>query len=205
MLVSMKLSDKFSVPADVTLLYDFVNSLDRRRYVEQGVAHTISDELATPAQLEVWLRARDLLDPHAPPISDDHQDALALRAALRSFLELAPSDRAADAFARARLNAAAANLSLFVTVLEGGGVVLRPSRRSAISGLANVLAEFQRLAETDRLSRLKICASDECGRVFYDRSKPGNRRWCSSTLCGNREKTRSYRNRRRQTSENDHP
>jgi hypothetical protein len=28
---------------------------------------------------------------------------------------------------------------------------------------------------------------------FYDRSKPGNRRWCSSVLCGNREKTRSYR------------
>jgi predicted RNA-binding Zn ribbon-like protein len=40
-----------------------------------------------------------------------------------------------------------------------------------------------------------MCASDECKRVFFDRSKPGTRRWCQSTLCGSREKTRTYRER----------
>ena len=197
----MKLSDKFSVPGDVALLYDFVNSLDLRRYVEKGRAHLASDELATPAQLDAWLQARDLSDPGTHCAADNHQDGLALRAALRSFLELTPGDRATDAFAAARLNAAAANFPLFVAALQGGGVVLRPSRLSASSGLGNVLAEFQRLAETERLGRVKACASDECGWIFYDRSKPGNRRWCSSTLCGNRQKTRSYRDRRRRSSE----
>jgi CGNR zinc finger len=52
---------------------------------------------------------------------------------------------------------------------------------------------LHRLAQGDRLDRLKMCASDACRWIFYDRSKPGNRRWCSSVLCGNREKTRSYR------------
>jgi predicted RNA-binding Zn ribbon-like protein len=33
--------------------------------------------------------------------------------------------------------------------------------------------------------------------VFFDRSKPATRRWCMSTLCGNRMKTRTYRERRR--------
>ena len=55
MLVSMKLSEKFAIPSDLALLYDFVNSLDVRRYVEQGTAHDPSDELATPARLRDWL------------------------------------------------------------------------------------------------------------------------------------------------------
>ena len=197
----MKLSDKFSVPGDIALLYDFVNSLDLRRYVEQGRAHIASDELATPAQLDAWLRTRYLSGPGARPASDDYQDALALRAALRSFLELIPSDRATDSVAAARLNAVAANFPLITTVIQGGGVALRPSRLSACGGLGNVLAEFQKLAETERLGRVKACASDECRWIFYDRSKPGNRRWCSSTLCGNRQKTRLYRDRHRRPSE----
>jgi len=198
----MKPSDKFSVTGEIALLYDFVNSLDLRRYVEQGRSHVASDELAAPAQLDAWLRARDLSEPGAPT-ADDHQQALALRAALRSFLELTASERATDTVVAARLNAAAANLPLFFKVLEGGGVTLQPSRLSACSGLGNVLAEFQRLAATDRLGRLKACASDECGWIFYDRSKPSNRRWCSSTLCGNRQKTRSYRDRHKRPSEGD--
>jgi hypothetical protein len=40
MMVSMWLSQKYAVPEELALLYDFVNTLDCRRYVEQGVAHT---------------------------------------------------------------------------------------------------------------------------------------------------------------------
>jgi predicted RNA-binding Zn ribbon-like protein len=49
------------------------------------------------------------------------------------------------------------------------------------------------------LDRLKMCAAEECRRVFFDRSKPATRRWCMSTLCGNRIKTRNYRERQRAT------
>lgn len=42
------------------------------------------------------------------------------------------------------------------------------------------LADLLLLAQTDRIGRLKMCASDECRWVFYDRSKPANRRGCSS-------------------------
>ena len=45
--------------------------------------------------------------------------------------------------------------------------------------------------------RLKMCAAEECRQVFFDRSKPETRRWCMSTLCGNRIKTLAYRERRR--------
>jgi predicted RNA-binding Zn ribbon-like protein len=54
------------------------------------------------------------------------------------------------------------------------------------------------LAKTDRLARLKTCASEECRWIFFDRSKPANRHWCASNLCGNRQKTRTYRRKLRE-------
>ena len=49
-------------------------------------------------------------------------------------------------------------------------------------------------------SRLKVCAADDCRWIFYDRTKPGRGRWCEPELCGNRVKTRAYRERRRQAA-----
>ena len=192
----MQLSDKFSVPGDIALLYDFVNSLDLRRYVEQGVAHVACDELATTAQMGVWLSARELLRESVQLGEDNHRSVLALREALRSFIQLAPIDRKVDVPAAARLNALAVNFPLTLTV-EGGGVALQPLRVSPASGLGTILAELQQLAATERLDRLRMCASEECHWVFFDRSKPANRRWCNSAVCGNRQKTRAYRARRR--------
>lgn len=192
----MRLSDKFSVPGDIALLYDFVNSLDLRRYVEQGVAHVACDELATTAQMGVWLSARELLRESVQLGEDNHRSVLALREALRSFIQLAPIDRKVDVPAAARLNALAVNFPLTLTV-EGGGVALQPLRVSPASGLGTILAELQQLAATERLDRLRMCASEECHWVFFDRSKPANRRWCNSAVCGNRQKTRAYRARRR--------
>lgn len=63
------------------------------------------------------------------------------------------------------------------------------------SSLGQVLGQMLALAQTDRLTRLKTCASDECHWGFFDRSKPANRHWCSSSRCGNRQKTRAYRAR----------
>src|SRR3954451_3695113 len=93
----MTLSEKFQIPDDVALLYDFVNSLDLRRYVEQGVAHASGDEVATPAQLQAWLQARGLLKRGMRVSPAEHRRALELREALRSFLAAAPTERAAAA------------------------------------------------------------------------------------------------------------
>src|ERR1700722_14732990 len=57
----MRLSEKYDVPQELALLYDFVNTLDRRRFVEQGVVHAGGDELATPREMESWMRRHGLL------------------------------------------------------------------------------------------------------------------------------------------------
>ncbi|KRR20140.1 hypothetical protein CQ14_23075 [Bradyrhizobium lablabi] len=190
----MRLSEKFPVPGDIALLYDFVNSVDQRRYVEQGVAHEPGDELETPARLEKWLQTRGLLKSGTRISHAEHREALELRTALRQFLGSSPAQQGAAAI---ELERAAARFPLSVTASRKRSLDLRPVVRRASSGLGGVLAELVRLSDSGRLERMKICSSDECHWVFYDRSKPGNRRWCSSDRCGNREKTRAYRDRQR--------
>ena len=97
MLVSMRLSKKFAIPSDLALLYEFVNSLDVRRYVEQGTAHDPSDELATPAQLRDWLQTRGLLDRRIDVSKAEHREALRLREALRTFVAVPPQARSSAA------------------------------------------------------------------------------------------------------------
>jgi predicted RNA-binding Zn ribbon-like protein len=85
-----------------------------------------------------------------------------------------------------------------LAVSDKGAVEIAPVPGS--NALGSVLGQMIGLAETGQLARLKTCASDECHWIFFDRSKPANRHWCSSSVCGNRQKTRAYRERRRRVS-----
>jgi predicted RNA-binding Zn ribbon-like protein len=45
--------------------------------------------------------------------------------------------------------------------------------------------------------RLRRCDGEWCSLLFYDDSRPGTRRWCSTSRCGNIVNTRAYRTRMR--------
>lgn len=106
-----------------------------------------------------------------------------------------PEERAGSTSAVDNLNAASEAFPLVVKVNTAEVVALQPVKGT--SSLGQVMAQFHALAVIQQLDRLKTCASDECEWIFFDQSKPANRRWCSSARCGNRAKTRSYRERRR--------
>ena len=122
--------------------------------------------------------------------------AIELRTSVRDYLQCDPLERRSNKDAVRVLNRA---LKLFpMVVSEGdGGLVLRTAREDGLAGLSPIVAELYDGSRNGTLGRLKMCASDECRRVFFDRSKPSTRRWCMSSLCGNRMKTRSYRERQR--------
>jgi predicted RNA-binding Zn ribbon-like protein len=191
----MRLAQRYSVPGQIALLYEFVNSLDRRSFIEQGAPHATGDELATRAELEKWMRERGLLTKWERVSGSDHLRTLELRESLRSFLHIPPKQRLGATRVAARLTKASSSYPLVVSVSGTATVTLQPA--PGTNALGQVVAELFALADTKNLDRLKMCDSDECHWVFYDRSKPGNRRWCSSVLCGNRHKTRAYRDRRR--------
>lgn len=45
--------------------------------------------------------------------------------------------------------------------------------------------------------RIKRCANPNCGWVFLDHSRRGNRRWCDMAVCGSRHKARTYYRRQK--------
>lgn len=52
-----------------------------------------------------------------------------------------------------------------------------------------------RLLTSSRLARVGACAAADCGWWFVDDTKNRSRRWCDMTICGNREKSRRFRER----------
>lgn len=57
------------------------------------------------------------------------------------------------------------------------------------------------LLTSDRLVRVKQCASETCGWLFLDGSRNRSRRWCDMSDCGNRAKARAFYERSRGNSE----
>jgi predicted RNA-binding Zn ribbon-like protein len=191
-----KESRKFQVPDALAHLYDFANSLDVRHFVHHGVQHPQSDELAGPRELGVWMRKHGLASTgEITPAM--FETALQLRADIRAFLGSDPAERRRKSGGASLLNRALKQFPLVAEAQGEGGFALRASRDDALAGLSVVVAELYDGSIRGTLDRLKMCAAEECRRVFYDRSKPATRRWCMSTLCGNRIKTRTYRARHR--------
>ncbi|MGN9913716.1 CGNR zinc finger domain-containing protein [Phytohabitans sp. LJ34] len=178
------------VPEQLALVEAFANTVD----VEEG-----TDELTSVERFRRWIEAQGRDEPVAPA---DLDLAWQLRAALR--LELAAHDTdAVHAPAahpteaprpRAELDRLAAGLPLRARFTEGG-VGLAPTGGGVPGLLAEIVAAMV-LAERDGIwARLKICREDTCRWAYYDRSKNSSKCWCGAS-CGNRNKTRAYRQRR---------
>ncbi len=191
-----RLSRKFKVPDELANLYDFANSLDVRHFTHHGVPHRQDDERKSPEDLASWMVQRGLLRARATITPAMFDAALGLRASLRDYLQHDPAGRRDKGVMRA-LNEVIAAYPLVAQFDSTGKGALRPARNDTLAGLSAIVAELYDGSRSGSLDRLKMCAAEECRRVFFDRSKPATRRWCMSTLCGNRIKTRAYRERRR--------
>lgn len=55
-----------------------------------------------------------------------------------------------------------------------------------------IAASAAAVLDSDDLAALKQCPGESCGWLFIDESRGGNRRWCSSKLCGNRDRVRRH-------------
>ncbi|MFF3322010.1 CGNR zinc finger domain-containing protein [Streptomyces sp. NPDC002889] len=51
------------------------------------------------------------------------------------------------------------------------------------------------LTDPTARARLRQCEGDNCRRVYLDTSRGRRRRWCSSEVCGNRERVARHRRR----------
>lgn len=72
-----------------------------------------------------------------------------------------------------------------------------PIRRDWRWTKAELLSSFAEFLADGQQRRLKICPNTGCGWVFVDKTHGNTRRWCSDLTCGNRDKVRRLRARRR--------
>jgi predicted RNA-binding Zn ribbon-like protein len=112
----------------------------------------------------------------------------------------ANNGREVDPAAVQALNRAGERARLSVRFKKDGGATLVSGSGGMDGAIGGVLAAAHAAMGDGTWGRLKVCANGGCAWAFYDRSRNRSSRWCSMAVCGNRTKTRAYRQRRARTS-----
>ena len=173
------------IPEQLHLVESFANSVD---------LDIAQDDLDSPARFGRWLAAHGF-----PGVEPDDQElalAVGMRDALRDEL-IAHHDQIASGEARARLEGFAERIPLRAS-FGAGPATLVPAGQGVTAMLGAVLAAMVLAEREGGWHRLKICREETCQRVFFDKSKNQSKTWCSMQVCGNRSKTRTYRDRQRE-------
>ena len=177
---------------DIPDLLHMVESFAHSADVETG-----EDDFDSTPRFGRWLIAHGY-----PSAAGPEEEQLAFAVGLRAALwdELMAHHGGGDpdeaSQARARLDEYASGVALRAVFGEG------PATLAGIGeGFGKMIGDVvgaMVVAEREGTwRRLKICREDTCRTVYFDRSKNSSKTWCSMAICGNRNKTRSYRDRQR--------
>ena len=183
------------VPEEVRLVNEFLNTLDLERFGEHaGKPEDEREGLRSPERLKTWLVVRGLLGREEAVSEADRRLAVQLREALRSAAS------ANSGPSRGSSNAVGQNfgeLPLVVRIGEGSRPELVSGKGGVKGALGTILADVVIAASRGSWTRIKICAAEDCRWAYYDHSKSRTGRWCAMETCGNRHKTRRYRQKKR--------
>jgi predicted RNA-binding Zn ribbon-like protein len=168
------------------LVEEFLNTVDERTFSRHGESHVAGEQLTSPEALSRWLEAHDLAGGTEPKPAD-----LTATTTLRTTLRRALTDDSATA-------TALTGYPLHLAPDHSGG--LRITARSGRPWLDTIVETVAESAARGDWKRLKLCAAADCRWAFYDTSRSGRGRWCSMEVCGNRNKTRAYRERHHQAT-----
>ncbi len=179
-----------TAPEPLRLVQRFINS------TEIHETRPTDEELVSPAALRDWLAERQLMD-RSEEVSDaDLARAIDVREGLRALL-MAHNGEPLDAARIEKLDRVARRMRVHVCFGADAQPELVADSGGVDGALARLLAIVASAAEQGTWERLKACPRDCCMWAFYDRSKNRSGRWCSMDSCGNVEKARAFRERRR--------
>lgn len=182
------MEERHPAPGALALVEDFVNT-----------KHDEDDHLRAPDELAGWLTERGLLPPDEPASHADLAVAVELRESLRGLL-LANNGGPADPGALTTLNRFAGRAPYHLRFTGAASSELAPGATGVVAALAHVLRVVHHAMDDGSWERLKACRSEGCHWAFYDSSRNHSAAWCSMRSCGNREKARAYRTRKRVTN-----
>jgi len=156
------------------------------------------ESLHEPTDLARWFQQSRLAVIAPIPVGltlsgDDLAAAHDLRETLWRVVNDLADVRALDPTDAATLNTWARMPDLPLIFNNGRAAWAEPA---AGSQLLSALARDAIALVTSRLrGRVRRCAAEDCALLFVDTSRPGARRWCAMTRCGNRTKARTRTDR----------
>jgi predicted RNA-binding Zn ribbon-like protein len=176
-------------PGELALVQAFMNTRwdlrDRRN----------AEILVSPEALSGWLRARGLVAGPKRLASHDLDRALMVREGLRA-LAFANNNHGLDPGAIDAMRRASTGVSTQIYI-EPGGPQFVADATTGIDGAISALFAITARAMIDGTwRRLKACPGRHCGWAFYDHSRNQSGRWCSMKVCGDRDKSRAYYQRK---------
>ncbi|CAM5457781.1 hypothetical protein SAVIM338S_02907 [Streptomyces avidinii] len=153
-------------------------------------------------ELRLWLAGAGLVPDRTPlaRVGADWVRAFrALRADVEDLVRAELAGAAPPGAALARVNAAAAGPppGLCAVQDQEGHLVRELCGGVECAGLLAAVARdaVELLTDPGDRALLRTCEGDGCARVYLDTSRGHRRRWCSSELCGNRERVARHRRR----------
>ena len=192
-----------AVPLDTA--FDFLNTLElengslveRLSSLDTAVAWLVDAGVASDATA-VTGHARS-----AAERDDVLHRLIATRTALRDVAHAVAHEQAPPRSAIVEVNRALASRERIELVAADDGVRLGHSHVGdpIDDVLARIAEPIVREIGFGREARFRICANDTCRWIFFDESRPGNRRWCDMATCGNRAKARRHRARQKAPDE----
>lgn len=187
-----------AAPGRLGVVEAFCNTLDARSFRTFGIAHEPHDELATPDQLATWLRRAGLCRRGLRAGAADLRLAGKLRLLLRDEIRRHDEPLPTTGARRPRRTDVPREILDRLplrAVVSGGRFELEPVDDGIRGALAAITAIVVTADRDGSWQRMRMCAADDCGWVYFDVSRNRSARWCSMATCGNREKTRRYRHR----------
>ena len=185
---------------------DFTNTVDwRGRENPEDSLHDYRDlvEWSRTAGILDDAETEELLNPGAQ--SPQHMESVYRRgvelreATYRVFLA-ACEDASPEADDLALINQVLSEALSHTRIASVDGVYsLEYDSNPPESILWRLAANASELLTSGDLTRVKRCASEECGWLFLDLSRNRSRRWCSMESCGNRMKARRHYRRARES------
>ncbi len=152
------------------------------------------DLIATPDDLALWAVLARLQPPAPPALGKTHTAVLGLRADLRRLFDDLAQDGAPRADIADAANRALAHVHVRPRVAVAGDRYALAEEAGGIE--AAIALDFARFLCDFEPERLKHCANPACSMVFYDQGRNGRRRWCTMSVCGNRDKVSRFRARK---------
>jgi predicted RNA-binding Zn ribbon-like protein len=174
-----------------------------QRFINTNDFERGGEQLSSPSDLGDWLVEERLLDRRVEVTDQQLAHAIELREALRTLVA-AHNDVLGDtAAAIAVVNEVAWSTQLRPLLSGDEHSLLEPTAPEIDAALGRIVALVHRAVADRTWLRLKACERDQCRWAFYDYSKNKSGRWCHSSVCGSRVRSRRAYERRRAAGSTD--